>query len=199
MRNVPADADRLFASFTPRTRAQPTQATHCREGHELTEENTQWNTGSQVVAGERIRVRTRLCKICSRARQKRYYATTPRTYQPVPPRPEDPYEGDVERIVRRAIAPPMAKQMERLVAALDPWPIGSVIPIPARDGEDFPTYKARTRIDPWQYTWWLASRVLADRRIDAVVKKIMASESNIGGQHDNTSGTAGTGGDSRRL
>ena len=177
--------------FRPRPRSprRPTAATHCKQGHEFTP------ASSRVVGGERVTVYTRLCKICSRARRKRYHATAPYTYEPTPPRPDDPYEGDVERIVRRALAPPKAKQIERLIAALDPWPLDAAIPVPAQDGEGFPAYKARTSADQWQYTWWLASRVFGDPRIDAVMKEIMASESMIGGQHD---GTGGTGGNSRR-
>lgn len=47
--------------------------THCMRGHPLTPENTRWNSSAVVMGdGRRVKIRTRLCAICSRARVRRY-------------------------------------------------------------------------------------------------------------------------------
>ena len=48
------------------------QRSLCLRGHELTLENTVWNTAWVIREGVRVKTRTRLCKVCSRARQKRH-------------------------------------------------------------------------------------------------------------------------------
>jgi hypothetical protein len=47
--------------------------THCRRGHELTPENTEWNhSTSRGLDGRSTAVKTRLCRICAQARRERY-------------------------------------------------------------------------------------------------------------------------------
>lgn len=48
--------------------------THCRQGHELTPENTEWNHSTRRRGPDRclVAVTTRLCRICARARRRRY-------------------------------------------------------------------------------------------------------------------------------
>jgi len=47
--------------------------THCRRGHELTPENTEWNHSTKRDRhGCLVAVTTRLCRTCARARRRRY-------------------------------------------------------------------------------------------------------------------------------
>lgn len=51
----------------------PQPRTHCRRGHELTPENTEWNHSSKRGPdGCPLAVRTRLCRICAQARRRRF-------------------------------------------------------------------------------------------------------------------------------
>ncbi len=141
--------------------------THCRRGHAFTPDNTQQNTSSALRDGKRVTVQTRLCKICLRERQRGY--AKPQTYEPRAPLPADPYEVDVERIVRRVNSEPSVSRSQRLAQSLDPWDVSVEVPHPAFPNESYREYATRTPPDPWRYTWWLASRVLGDPRINGAV------------------------------
>ena len=149
--------------------------THCKRGHELTPENVLGNTTSYFRNGVRISERTRLCRICAKDRQRRHYKKPPRR----PPLPDDENERAVEMVIRRIENARAAARREILDWELTPeslpWekppPRSGEIAVPARPGEQWNDYVARTG-STGNHADWRASRILNDPR---VVKKMAAT------------------------
>lgn len=141
-----------------RGRGAPPQE-RCKRGHALTEDNVVWNTSSTLRDGERVTVRTRLCRICARDRARRNYKKPPRR----PPLPTDEHEREVELIIRRV---EYAKAADR--AGVLWWNLGrsesDPIGVPALEGEGWDEYHARTG-NPASYADWLASRTADHPRV----------------------------------
>jgi hypothetical protein len=144
--------------------------THCKRGHELTPENVLGNTTSYMRDGVRISKRTRLCRICAKERQRRHYKKPPRK----PPLPDDQNERAVEMIIRRIENARAAGRQEilqwELTPEVLPWekPPSNRVEVPARPGERWEEYEARTG-SSGNHADWRASRVRNDPR---VVKKL---------------------------
>lgn len=155
--------------------------THCLRGHEFTEENTRWIWVPRW-GGTNEKVRSRLCRICSRARAKRYLDSHPPSsaYTPLPPIPtHDVYEFEYERVVRAMVRARAAKRVPRfwieveqqlahrgfqLKSSIQQVPIR----FPAFPGEPWLDYEHRTGGDGGE---WFVSRMLADARIQAMLTK----------------------------
>jgi hypothetical protein len=141
-----------------RRRGAPAQE-RCKRGHSLTDDNVTWNTSSTIRNGERVTVRTRLCRICARDRHRRNYKKPPRS----PPLPAAGHEREVELIIRRI---ERAKVGDR--AAVLRWNLGrsesDPVAVPALEGEGWDEYQARTG-SLGSYGDWLASRIADHPRV----------------------------------
>lgn len=157
--------------------------THCLRGHEFTEENTQW-VWVPHWSRSKDKVRSRLCRICSRARAKRYLDShpekqTPR-YTPQAPMPtHDVYEFELERVVRAIVRARAPKRVPRVWAEVEDqlrdrgFQVKCGLPqvpirFPAWPGELWGAYAARTNGESGE---WFVSRMLADARIQAMLTK----------------------------
>ena len=148
------DAVHLWNSGTSR----PPQ-THCKRGHELTDDNVVGNTTTVIRGGVRTTVRTRLCRICAKDRQRRNYKKPP----PRPPLPREEHERELEVVIRRVEQAPLGKRQAVLARELDgcgPDPID----VPAVGNEPWEDYVARTGADG-HFLDWLSSRARNHPRI----------------------------------
>ena len=154
---------------------QPTR-TQCLRGHEFTTENTQWvNTPSG---------RSRLCRICSRTRVRRFLDKQPKKRATaLPPLPrDDAFEMELERYIRRflrARAPQRANEFWADVEArlehhafqvkCEPYrvPLRQL----ALEREAWPAYAARTNAGWHDREDWFVCRMLDDPRIKAMLRK----------------------------
>lgn len=153
---------------------QPTR-THCLRGHEFTDDNTLWVN--------KLSARSRLCRICSRARVRRHLDKQPKKKAPgLPPLPRDVFELELERYVRRflrARAPLRASEFWADVEArlehhgfrmkFEPHrvPLRHL----ALEGEDWPAYAARTDAGWHDREDWFVCRMLDDPRIKALLRR----------------------------
>ena len=150
-------------------------------GHEFTPENTQWiNVPSTDPAGGEIVQRSRLCRICSRARVRRYLdkkgGRTPVRRQPLPALPEDLYELELERVIRRILrarlhqrAPDFWEEaesrLEHHAFRVESSPHRVPIRRLALHNESWSAYAARTDASADDHGDWFVNRMLADPRI----------------------------------
>lgn len=156
--------------------------THCLRGHEFTEENTIWISIPRYGASNE-RIRSRLCRICSRARAKRYVEAhpPPPRYTPLAPMPtHDVYEYEYERVVRAIVRARLPKRVPRFWAEVEHQlghrgfqvKSGDVQQVPVRfpalPGELWLEYEHRTGGESGE---WFVSRMLADARIQIVLTK----------------------------
>lgn len=161
-------------------RFQPT--THCQRGHEFTPENTQLINVSRAGGTTK---RGRLCRICSRARLKRYRDNHPKKAKPVSPVPDgsDVAALELELYIRRILrfrlaerAPEFWLEVEsrlehhRFQAACEPHRVP--IRMLALTMESWPKYAARTNAGWDDYGDWFVNRMLDDPRIRATLKKV---------------------------
>lgn len=138
----------------------------CKRGHRLTDDNVTWNTSSILRGGERVTVRTRLCRICARDRSRRNYKKPPRR----PPLPTDEHEREVELIIRRVEYAKVADRPGVLwwnLGRSESDPLG----VPALEAEGWDEYRARTG-DPGSYADWLASRVADHPRLRKALRAL---------------------------
>lgn len=167
-------------SGSRRGNARPAR-THCLRGHEFTPGNTQWvNVPVTDAAGGKTVQRSRLCRICSRARVRRYLdrkgGRAPVRSQPLPPLPEDLYELELERVIRRILrarlhrrAPDFWQEVEsrlehhafRLESSPHCVPIRKL----ALHKESWSAYAARAYASPDDHGDWFVNRMLDDPRI----------------------------------
>jgi len=160
--------------------------THCLRGHEFTAENTQWVNVPRVGHT----ARSRLCRICSRARARRYLDLHPPKYQPkpLPPLPDDldTFEVELERYIRRVLRARLPQRAGvlwddvesrlehhgfKVNSELHRVPIREL----ARPKESFADYAARTSAGWDDYGDWFVCRMLDDPRIRAVLAKAQSS------------------------
>ena len=156
--------------------------THCLQGHEFTPENTQWVNVPRVGGT----AKSRLCRICSRARTRRYLDShPPNAAKPLPPLPDEMIASEVEleryiRAVLRARAPQRAAQLWAEVESrlehhgfqvksdrMQRVPIRELV----RPNEIFAEYAARTDAGFADYGDWFVCRMLDDPRIRAELRK----------------------------
>jgi hypothetical protein len=168
----------------PNAHRQP--RTHCLRGHEFTPENTQWVNVPRVGGT----AKGRLCRICSRARARRYLESHPpqKKASPLPPLSDEMIASEVElerhiRGVLRARAPQRAPQLWAEVesrlehhgfqvkSGLHRVPIRVL----ARPNETFAEYAARTDARVEDYGDWFVWRMLDDPRIRAELRKARSS------------------------
>lgn len=137
----------------------------CRQEHELTPENTEWNTAWVDQAGKRVKTRTRLCRICSKARRKRAYKPPPRR----PPLPEDQREREIERGIRRVENAKPADREEILgyVIQAHASPLDPIVHH-ATENEPVGDYLRRTGSAAAE---WYASRILDSPRTQKALKR----------------------------
>lgn len=142
-------------------------ATHCKRGHELTADNTVWNTTTVTRDGVRRPIRTRLCRICALERHRRNYKKPPRR----PPLPNDEHERQVELIIRRLEYARLADRRELLRGELHRKETDA-IEIPALESETWEQYRTRTGCGSrsGRYADWLASRVMQNPRVAKALK-----------------------------
>jgi hypothetical protein len=154
--------------------------THCLRGHEFTPENTQWiNVPVTDANGARVQ-RSRLCRICSRARVRRYLdkkgGRTPVRSQPLPPLPEDLYELELERVIRRILrsrlhrrAPDFWREaesrLEHHAFQVESSPHRVPIRKLALHKESWSAYAVRTDAGEDDHGDWFVNRMLDDPRI----------------------------------
>lgn len=164
--------------------------THCLRGHEFTEENTQWIWVPHWKGGKG-KVRSRLCRICSRDRAKRYEkarSEKKRQYTPLPPMPtHDIDEFEFERVVRAIVRARAAARAPRFWAEVANQ-LGSRgfqvksgiqhVPIrfPAIPGELWLAYEQRTS---GEHGEWFVSRMLTDARIRTILTRAGSAHSVI--------------------
>jgi hypothetical protein len=159
--------------------------THCLRGHEFTEANTQWIWVPRWGEGKDERVRSRLCRICSRARAKRYLDSHPEKKapqaQPRPPIPtHDVYELELERVIRAIVRDRARNRAPRFWAEVEDQlgergfqvksGVQQEVPIrvPVAPREMWRAYEERTS---GEYGEWFVSRMLADPRIQTMLAK----------------------------
>jgi hypothetical protein len=144
-----------------RTRQSP--RTRCRRGHELSEDNITWNSSYTKRGGVWVKVRTRLCSICHRERQRRNYKARP-------PLPVDPHEKAVERSIRRIESARAADRQfvlqRELACSGDDL---SEVP-PAGPNEPWEDYVSRTGGN-FSFGSWLASRIAGHPRTATALAK----------------------------
>ena len=160
--------------------------THCLRGHEFTPENTQWinvNVPILDASGTKRVQRSRLCRICSRARVRRYSAKKspkPARSQPLPPLPEDLYELELERTIRRILrarlhrrAPDFWQEVESRLEhhafRVDTAPRRVPIRRLALHKESWSAYAVRTHAKEDDHGDWFVNRMLDDPRIRAML------------------------------
>lgn len=152
-------ADRASAAHLWNAGRGAPPLTHCKQGHALTPDNVAWNTVSAVRGGVRVKMRTRLCRICARDRHRRNYKKPPRR----PPLPTDQHERDVEMIIRRVEYAKVADRRSVLWQELERTE-SEPVEVPALEGEAWVDYRARTGRSG-HFGDWLASRVLTHPRV----------------------------------
>ena len=166
----------------PRSR---TSRTHCLRGHEFTPDNTQWVNVPAAGPGNGRAARSRLCRICSRARARRYLdSRPPRKAQPLPPLPNssDAWEVELERYIRRVLrarAPLRAAVLwEEIASRLEHHGFqvkSGLHRVPIRERalhkESFGAYAARTSAGWDDHGDWFVCRMLDDSRIQTVLNK----------------------------
>jgi hypothetical protein len=160
-------------------RFQP--STHCKRGHEFTPENTQWVNVTSPGGTTR---RGRLCRICSRARVKRYLDKHPRkapkrlTDLPL----HDFEEFDLERYIRRVLrsrvhqrAPEFWSEVESRLPHRGFQVKCEPHRVPLRHlsltGESWAKYAKRTDASWEDHGDWFVSRMLDDPRIRVMLRK----------------------------
>jgi hypothetical protein len=157
--------------------------THCLRGHEFTPKNTQWVKVPRVGGTGK----SRLCRICSRARARRYLDSHPRpkAATPLPPLLDEMIASEVEleryiRAVLRARAAQRAPQVwaeveSRLAHHGFQVKSGRMHRVPIRElvrpNEIFADYAARTDAGFDHYGDWFVGRMLDDPRIQAELTK----------------------------
>jgi hypothetical protein len=141
---------------------RPAQS-HCKQGHALTPENVVWNPGWRVRNGERVRVRTRLCKICNGIRQARSTGRLRPSPSPPAPLPEDALERELELAIRRIVQARKSVRGEVLERQISLhgtlW--DRELGAPTHGEERYEDYRRRTHAGrPSWFTWRL---VLSER------------------------------------
>lgn len=179
--DVENTADALVSASADPVAPQPKfRRTHCLRGHEFTPENTQWiNVPIIDASGTKSVQRSRLCRICSRARVRRYLAKKspkPARSQPLPPLPEDLYELELERTIRRILrarlhrrAPDFWQEVESRLEhhafRVDTAPHRVPIRRLALRKESWGAYAVRTEASENDHGDWFVNRMLDDPRI----------------------------------
>jgi hypothetical protein len=159
----PAHLHKLSRAEHMRThvrKGQPHPAqSHCKQGHALTLDNVVLNPGWRLLNGERVRVHTRLCKICNGVRQARSTGRPKPSPSPPAPLPEDPLERDLEVAIRRVVHARKSVQVEVLERQISLhgtlW--DRELGAPTCGEERYQDYNRRTRAGrPSWFTWRLA-------------------------------------------
>jgi hypothetical protein len=157
--------------------------THCRNGHEFTVENTRWVThGTAAAGGGTMTVTTRLCAVCARQRGRRHAGTHPRPRKPLPPLPADLGEQELERQIRAIVrvspasdrAPELWREVEARIGhtglQVISTPVRVLVRCAALPNETWAAYARRTA-GHGEYEEWFVARMLADPRIQKVLRR----------------------------
>lgn len=168
-------------------RARP-ERTRCLRGHEFTPHNTQWVNARKVGQdGSETTTRSRLCRICSRARARRYLDKQPRKKaEPLPSLPTGSVcELELEMYIRRIVrarAPMRAKEFWGEVQSRLEHHGFQVKSEPHRvpirqlplQKEEWTEYAERTKAGWSNYGDWFVGRMLDDPRIQSVLNKALS-------------------------
>jgi hypothetical protein len=162
-------------------RTQRRAHTRCRNGHELSAENTRSATNmANRTDGTRATVKIRLCATCARERGRRHAVTHSRSGKLLPALPADLWEreleGQIRAIVRGSPAssrvPRLWREVRARIGHRDVQEnAGSVhvrVRCPAMLGESWTAYAARTG-DGGEYEGWFVCRMLGDPRIQKLL------------------------------
>jgi len=162
-------------------RTERKSLTRCRNGHEYTAENTRWTTHTAVGSnGGKAVIKSRLCATCARERGRRHAVPNSRPGKPLPALPADLWERELEGQIRAIIrGSPASSRCERLWREVtarighadvqeNAGPIHVRVRCPARPGESWATYTARTQTEG-EYEDWFVCRMLGDQRIQKLL------------------------------